>query len=241
MSSEAKRNSKETNATSIKKSAEAVAFRGPSTEISNLKTEEVIAYDTDESFESDVSDDEEEEEEERALILAELAALKKLANDYRHPEVGVKGDYSTRCYFDRYSAPEVVSQEEAEEQAQIMADLAALKKSAVDYYHPEIGVTTSDATAMGRNYFDRPSLADDNITSSPAEDDESVHSNHFDMEEESEHHDKYEEFRAAFTYIDKKKSSDAKKSAVEKQISDEEGSLSRSPSSIFLFGMQESA
>ena len=41
-----------------------------------------------------------------------------------------------------------------------------MKKSAVDYGHPEIGVVTSDPTVYGRNYFDRvsaPEVKDEDI------------------------------------------------------------------------------
>ena len=47
--------------------------------------------------------------------------------------------------------------EEAEYRRQVLADAAALKKLAVDYAHPELGVVTSDSTATARCYFDRAS------------------------------------------------------------------------------------
>ena len=43
---------------------------------------------------------------------------------------------------DRSSAPEV-EDKDIEEQAQIVADVRVSKNSAVDYAHPEVGVTTS--------------------------------------------------------------------------------------------------
>ncbi|GFH55158.1 hypothetical protein CTEN210_11634 [Chaetoceros tenuissimus] len=111
-----------------------------------------------------------EEAEERARILADAKQLKELAIDYMHPELPVvnkvsleSGEFYTigstepRCFFDRPSAPEQESFEEAEERARVLADAAALKKLAVDYMHPELPVTTTDATAFGRNYFTRPS------------------------------------------------------------------------------------
>jgi len=96
--------------------------------------------------------------DERAEILEEASALKKLAMDYMHPEVGVTstdGAAFGRNFFSRPSAPEMEDMEEAEERALVLAEAAALKKSAVDYMHPEVGVTTTDATAFGRNYFNR--------------------------------------------------------------------------------------
>jgi hypothetical protein len=96
--------------------------------------------------------------DERARVLAEAAALKKSAVDYLHPEVGVAsadGACFGRNYFDRYSAPETEDDEFADERAEIMEEAAALKKLAVDYFHPETGVKAADATLFGRNYFGR--------------------------------------------------------------------------------------
>ncbi len=104
--------------------------------------------------------EDEEEAEYRQQVLADAKALKELAVDYAHPEIGVATSDPTataRCYFDRPSAPEQDSLEEEEYRQQVLADAAALKKLAIDYAHPEIGVVTSDATATARCYFDRPS------------------------------------------------------------------------------------
>eukprot|EP00526_Cylindrotheca_closterium_P007270 CAMPEP_0113615026 /NCGR_PEP_ID=MMETSP0017_2-20120614/7482_1 /TAXON_ID=2856 /ORGANISM="Cylindrotheca closterium" /LENGTH=695 /DNA_ID=CAMNT_0000524237 /DNA_START=86 /DNA_END=2170 /DNA_ORIENTATION=- /assembly_acc=CAM_ASM_000147 len=104
--------------------------------------------------------EEESEEEERAMILQEARALKQLAVDYLHPEKPVVSTDATafgRNYFDRASAPETMSVEEAEERALVLKDAQALKQLAVDYMHPELPVVTSDPTACGRNYFDRAS------------------------------------------------------------------------------------
>eukprot|EP00580_Thalassiosira_gravida_P013170 CAMPEP_0201680710 /NCGR_PEP_ID=MMETSP0494-20130426/50739_1 /ASSEMBLY_ACC=CAM_ASM_000839 /TAXON_ID=420259 /ORGANISM="Thalassiosira gravida, Strain GMp14c1" /LENGTH=335 /DNA_ID=CAMNT_0048164437 /DNA_START=64 /DNA_END=1072 /DNA_ORIENTATION=- len=124
--------------------------------------------------------EEDEFADERAEILEEAAALKKLATDYMHPEVGVITTDATvsaattslvpvistdgaafgRNYFSRPSAPEVEDVEEAEERALVLAEAAALKKSAVDYMHPEVGVTTTDGACFGRNYFNRYSASE---------------------------------------------------------------------------------
>merc|ERR1719473_845716 len=104
--------------------------------------------------------EEDEFADERAEILADALALKKAAMDYLHPENGVEstdGSCFGRNYFSRYSAPEVEDAEEANDRAQILADAMALKKSAVDYMHPEIGVKSADGFCFGRNYFERPS------------------------------------------------------------------------------------
>jgi len=98
--------------------------------------------------------------DERAEILEEAAALKKLAMDFLHPELGVKAEDATlfgRNYFGRISSPEVESWDEAEERVHILVDAASLKQLAIDYMHPEVGVKAEDATLLGRNYFNRPS------------------------------------------------------------------------------------
>merc|ERR1739844_280823 len=53
--------------------------------------------------------------------------------------------------------------------ARVLADASALKKLAVDYAHPEIGVTNTDGATFGRNYFTRPS-ADDQESAEEADD-----------------------------------------------------------------------
>ncbi|KAL3775538.1 LOW QUALITY PROTEIN: hypothetical protein ACHAW5_001557 [Stephanodiscus triporus] len=113
--------------------------------------------------------------DERAEILEEAAALKKLAVDYMHPEIGVKSADATlfgRNYFGRYSAPETEDKELADERARVFAEAAALKKSAVDYLHPEVGVTSADGACFGRNYFNRysaPETEDDEFADERAE------------------------------------------------------------------------
>ena len=104
--------------------------------------------------------EQEEDAEERALIMADLKALKQSAVDYLHPEIPIQTTDPTACgrnYFTRASAPAYETEEEAEERERVMADLQALKQSAVDFMHPEIPVKTTDPTACGRNYFTRAS------------------------------------------------------------------------------------
>ena len=97
---------------------------------------------------------------ERVAVLAEMAALKKLAVDYMHPEIGVTstcgGASFGRNYFYRYSAPETEDFEVAEERTRVLAEAAALEKLAIDYMHPEIAfVATVDGAVYGRNFFTR--------------------------------------------------------------------------------------
>jgi uncharacterized protein (UPF0212 family) len=116
--------------------------------------------------------EEDEFADERTEILAEMAALKQSAVDYLHPEIGVKTTDATlfgRNYFNRASAPDMEDASDAIEAARVLADAAALKKSAVDYMHPEIGVETTDATLFGRNYFSRPSAPEQEDASEAAE------------------------------------------------------------------------
>jgi len=113
--------------------------------------------------------------DERANVLGETAALKKSAADYLHPEVDVKvsdGTLFGRNYFGRYSAPETEDKELADERAHVVAEAAALKKMAVDYLHPEVGVTSTDGACFGRNYFVRysaPETEDDEFEEERAE------------------------------------------------------------------------
>merc|ERR1711957_576049 len=95
------------------------------------------------------------EEEGRAQILAEAAMFKKLASDFLHPEVKVENTDATmfgRNYFSRPDTLEIISNEEAEECAKILADAASLEKEAMNYTHPEAPVDV-DPTSFGRNCF----------------------------------------------------------------------------------------
>ena len=103
-----------------------------------------------------------DEAEERARVMEDATALKKFAVEYSHPELPVVADSTVyaRGYFGRFSAPEQLSTEEAEEYDLFLADAMNLKKFAVDYLHPEAAIVTSDDTATARNFFDRASAKD---------------------------------------------------------------------------------
>ena len=118
---------------------------------------------------------------ERNAILADCQKLALMARFYAHPEVSVISTdpfATSRCYFDRPSAPKVesvtdptatarchfdrpsapeVESVDAEIRAQVLADAIAFKKFVVDYLHPELPVTVTDPSATARCYFDRPS------------------------------------------------------------------------------------
>ena len=102
-----------------------------------------------------------------AKILADAAALKKLAADYARPgPVEVSPDVFGRNYFDRASAPEVVSKDEADKRARVLAEAAAFKDRATDY--SDVNKPVAVDPVIGRCFFDRPS-ADDTETYEEAE------------------------------------------------------------------------
>jgi hypothetical protein len=97
--------------------------------------------------------------EERARILAECAGLKQSAQHFMHPErpVATVSPYATaRCYFDRASGPEQISEDELDQMDEIFKDIRALQIAASDYLHPERPLLV-DAYVCARNYFSRPS------------------------------------------------------------------------------------
>lgn len=205
--------------------------------------------------------DDEEVADERAQILADAAKLKRLAVDYLHPENPVEVDAIAmgRNYFSRYSADDMVDADSVQDMDQSLEDAGKLKKLANDYLHPEEPVKASDPAATGRNYFDRASAAGhaENIHSqghaiqkadlTPAvadaheydndgyyhyHVDDHLHpdhhdqSDHFEMDEDMAH--EFQEFRQSLhTMVP------LKGAAVPKE--EEEGNLSRSPSSVMLF------
>ena len=66
-----------------------------------------------------------------------------------------------RNYFERPSALERKTEEKADEEANILADLMELKKAAATYLHPEVGVTGLAPENFGRNWFHRPSAPEE--------------------------------------------------------------------------------
>ena len=92
-------------------------------------------------------------------ILADAKRLRFMADAFLHPEKPVEstGCYCDGCYYDRPSAPPRLSREEADEQAQVLADAASLGRLAHVYAHPEEPVVTTDPAACARCYYDRPS------------------------------------------------------------------------------------
>jgi len=196
---------------------------------------------------SAVLEEEWEEAEERARILAEAKALKQVAVDYLHPELPVFTTDPTataRCYFDRASAP-VVDPEEQEERERVLADAMALKKLAIDYRHPEMPVVTTDAAATARCFFDRADapLHDQQVHTFPAHEDDDHHSHHGEIDDHFHMDDDdalFDDMRAEFPKSANKQQPSSSSASKNKNNtsgsgSDEEGKLSRSPSSVMLF------
>merc|ERR1711957_1095710 len=174
------------------------------------------------------------DDNEQKKIFAEASALKKLAADYHHPEVGVESVDSTcfgRNYLNNLDVDESIDHNERKA---VLAEASALKKLAGDYHCPEVGVKFVDPTCFGRNYFNRLSLATDNQVSCSAtsvHDDNVVHE-HFDFDEDMEV-DLYCDLKDAFSEVNLKDSSS--RSDLSSPLSKNEGNLSRSPSSVMLF------
>jgi len=187
------------------------------------------------------------EDAEDSQILIDAAALKKLATDYMHPEIKVRtSDPCTfgRNFFGRTSAVESESKEEAVERAQILADAVVLKKLVTDYMHPEIKVATSDSCSFGRNYFTRATatyLAPVKLDSH-RERAESI----FSIDDPLADVDEIvlDEMRSKFSNLDMGVQHLAHKSLVKRveeniPADQDAGKISRSPSSVVLFGLEE--
>ena len=80
-----------------------------------------------------------------------VVSLKKLAVEHAHLEIVVITTDSTARGCNYFSSHSSVTREDvydAEEISQILVGAASLKKLAVDYAHPELGVATSDPTTL---------------------------------------------------------------------------------------------
>jgi hypothetical protein len=182
-----------------------------------------------------------EDAEARAQVMEDMKAFKQLAVDFLHPESPVRSHVAaTRGYFSRFSARAQESPEESEERFRILAEAAALKQAAIHFYHPEVPVSTTDPSATGRNYFDRPSSSahDRMIHTFPAHLDEDETDHHSDHHSEHLDHFGLDEDLELFYLretLAPKINKDHDEMALDK---DEVGSnLSRSPSSVMLVGL----
>jgi hypothetical protein len=177
--------------------------------------------------------------------LEEAKLLKKFAVDYLHPELPVVTTDGTACgrnYFVRASAPEQETEEEAEERDRVLEEAKLLKKFAVDYLHPEVAIETTDPMACARCFFDRASAkkAHTCISSTSVDpfepikdvelDECDLHYGVFDWEEDTYfdiRHQLHQSFGAP-SHFDSEVPT-----GIDKE---DEGKLSRSPSSVMLFG-----
>jgi hypothetical protein len=164
-----------------------------------------------------------EDAAEREQILQECAELKKYAGYHLHPEKPVVTEgsmLSARCYYGRASAPEQETVEEAEERAMILEEASLLKKYAEFHLHPERPVETTDANACGRNYFDRFSAA--NV-----------------VEPEAKSEENREPQEPVKLKSNTKLFQPAAKHASGDDGNKEEEGMTRSPSSIMLYGFED--
>lgn len=191
---------------------------------------------------------------ERAQVMADAAAMKKYAVDYMHPELPATNTDPTtfgRNYFNTLSVGDIESQEEAEGRARILSDAAEMKNHAVDYMHPEIGVKTTDYSAYGKSYFPpdknviyTEGCADVSPKDSSSEEEESSHDHMFEFEDAEVDDYDFTEMRnafQAFVPIEKPINDSTMKHENITKEDEDEGNLSRSPSSVMLFGLEGSA
>ena len=188
-----------------------------------------------------------EESEERARVLEEARQLKQYATFYLHPEKPVKTTDPTvfgRNFFMRASAPDQESLEESEQRAQILEDAAMLKKYATFHLHPEKGVVADDPTAMGRNFFTRPSGSESEEVTSAGHAITSMQQVFTDDHAFMMDEDMTDNLRSTLksALVQSSGHTDADNSGKESDAdSEEEGKLSRSPSSVMLFGLEDPA
>ena len=96
----------------------------------------------------------------------DAAALKNLAIDYAHPEIGVTTVDATACGRNYYFRASAIKQEDivdAKERAQVLSDAAFLNKQVGDYAHPKLGLAATDSTVFARNYFFRASPVEQDV------------------------------------------------------------------------------
>lgn len=200
-----------------------------------------------------------EEAEERAAIMAETAMLKQYANYHLHPEKRVESTDFLSCgrnYFSRASGVEYYTKEDVEDRDQILAETLMLKMFAEFHLHPESPVQASDASITGRNFFHRasaPTSSVDLVTSeghsnsmdeSEIMDESECYDNHVELDDQ--HLTNLNDFRASLSKVVSERLAETdyrqgKRIDAHNDDGEDEGNLSRSPSSIMLFGYEENA
>merc|ERR1712157_245829 len=187
-----------------------------------------------------IADSESEvDEEERSRILSEATMLKEIAANYQHPEVKVKTSDTTlfgRNYFNRSDATEL--NEEVEERVQILSEGNELKKTAVDYCHPERTIPSTDPSWFARNFFHTPKLSSDDAKMVDVEGTEDDRHESFDF---YDGYDQYTDLRKQLKFINQpqkpinRSASFANFAHKTIEVEEEEGHLSRSPSCVAFF------
>ena len=87
-------------------------------------------------------------------MLVDVVALKKLAVDYVHHELGFVSTNPTtysRNYFSRTTSLAQEDIDDAREKDQILVDAVILKKLAISYARPDLGVVNTDLATLIRN------------------------------------------------------------------------------------------
>jgi membrane-bound inhibitor of C-type lysozyme len=135
----------------VSSTCDSVGFYHISNTGSMTDSESDIETDTESDYDS--SDDEDEELDEIYHVLEDARRLKLAAKAFSNPEEKVNKYFGARCYFERASAPEVVSKDEADAQAEVILDVTRMKNLAVDFLVADNEVKSSDPLSFGRNYF----------------------------------------------------------------------------------------
>jgi len=179
------------------------------------------------------------DEEERTRILSEATMLKELAANYQHPAVKVKTSDTTlfgRNYFNRSVATEL--NEEIEERVQILSEGNELKKTAVDYCHPERAIPFTDPSWFARNFFHTPKLSS---YDAQMVDVEGTEDDRHEMFEFDDGYDQFTDLRKQLNFISQpqkpinRSASFANFAHKTIEVEEEEGHLSRSPSCVAFF------
>jgi len=170
-----------------------------------------------------------EDANERSKILEEATMLKKYAVFHLHPEKAVvSSGLATvgRNYFMRGSAPDQESVEDANERSKILEEAALLKKFAEFHLHPELPVVSSDPNAFGRNYFCRSTAPLNDML-------------HGGKSRNGQRH----EIKESLAQGNTKHAQTILPYSIKHSTNDgngvEESTVSRSPSSIMLFGYED--
>ncbi|GMH47861.1 hypothetical protein TrRE_jg6025 [Triparma retinervis] len=171
---------------------------------------------------------EDDDADDMAECLEAAREMKEKVSWYLHPERPVTTNGNTaRCFFDRASAPEQMSVEDADDMAECLAAAATMKETVSWFHHPSTPLKV-DPASSARNYF-QPNASQISTRRLRGE---SI-MDQFEMEGLGGHTSCQDALRASLgaVAIDTSGSIDPS----EEGSSEKEGNLSRSPSSVMLF------